>query len=62
MNLATSVGELTEVSNNIQLAPISENFTTNSIAVIRWLPGHYNISDGMTKENITTAAIMLRTM
>lgn len=59
MNLATSVREPIEPLNKVDLAFLRENFLLSSINEIGWLPGYHNFADGMTKDNKTSAALLL---
>lgn len=60
MNLATSMREPIEPSNKVHLAFIWENFLPCAINEIGWLLGHQIFSDGMTNDNKTSAALLLR--
>lgn len=60
MNLSTSIREPAEVANKIDLAFIRENFVPQRVSTIGWTPGYHNIADGMTKDNRTSAALLLR--
>lgn len=62
LNLATSIREPAEVVNKLDLAIIREAFTPRLVAEICWAPGHYNIADGLTKENRDTGALLNKTL
>lgn len=61
-NLATTIREPVEPENKIDLAYIRERFIPTGISAFGWIPGHYNISDGMTKDNRTTAALLINAL
>lgn len=59
LNLSTSIREPAEAANKIDLAFIRENFTPRAISTIAWTPGYYNVADGLTKDNRTSASLLL---
>lgn len=62
VNLATSIREPTEAANKVDLAFIRENFKPLTIRTIAWTPGYHNIADGLTKDNRTSASLLLRAL
>lgn len=62
VNLATSIREPAEMANKIDLAFLRERFNPRDIRTFGWVPGYYNIADGMTKDNRTSAALLLRAL
>lgn len=61
MNLATSIKYPVEMSNEIGLAFLRENFMSQTIDTIVGVPGYYNIANGLAKDKRTAAALLLRT-
>lgn len=62
LNLATTIREPIEVANKLDLASIRESFTPLVVSTFGWIPGYYNISDALTKDNRVTAALLNRTL
>lgn len=60
VSLSTSIREPEEAINKLDLAFLRENFTPRALNALCWLPGYSNIADGLTKENRTTAALLLK--
>lgn len=61
-DLATTVHEPLEPMNKVDLAAIRQLFRPNGINAISWSPGHYNATDALTKNNATTAALLLKVL
>lgn len=61
-DLSTTVHEPTEPLNKVDLASIRQLFLPTKISTIAWTPGHYNISDALTKNNLVSAALLLKTL
>lgn len=57
-SLVTTIREPVESENKVELAYLLERFIPTVIYGFGWIPGHYNISDGMTKDNRTIAALL----
>lgn len=62
VNLATQLLEPKEAVNKLYLAFIRENFTQLAIRTIAWTTGYYNIADGLTKDNTTSASLIIRAL
>lgn len=58
-NLATSIKEPAEAANKLDLAFLRERFVPDAISSFGWVPGYANITDGITKENRTTSALLI---
>lgn len=61
-DLTTTVHEPLEPLNKVDLASIRQLFLPSKIGTIAWIPGHYNISDALTKNNLVTAALLHKTL
>lgn len=59
-NLSTSVHEPVEALNKVDLAAIRELYNPSQVGTISWSPGHYNPTEALTKNNLTTAALLLK--
>lgn len=46
--------------NKIDLAYVRENFAPNIIATFGWTPVYHDFADGLTKDNKTSGALLLR--
>lgn len=60
LSLATFTRDPAQMCNKVDLASLRETFVPNGISVIGCLPGYYNISDELTKDNHTTVALLFR--
>lgn len=59
-DLSTTVHEPFEPLNKIDLAAIRQMYNPSQIDSISWSPSHYNVSDALTKNNLTTADLPLK--
>lgn len=60
--LATSTKEPEEALNKVDIAAIREAYSCQQIRTISWCPGYYLVADAMTKDNRTSAALLLKTL
>lgn len=59
---STTHHEPLEPMNKIDLSAIRELYNSRQIRAISWSPGYYNVADAMTKKNLTTAALLQKTL
>ena len=58
--LATSTKEPEEPLNKVDIAAIRQAFNNNKLQTVSWCPGYYLAADALTKDNRTSAALLLR--
>lgn len=61
-DLSTTVHEPTEPLNKVDLSFIRQLYDPCRISSIFWTPGHYNVSDALTKNNQTSAALLSKVL
>eukprot|EP00171_Calliarthron_tuberculosum_P022319 IDg22319t1 len=61
-SLATSVKEPEERRNKIDLSAIRESFDNGMLTSVSWTPGHYLVSDALTKDNRLTASLLTQVL
>lgn len=62
LELSTTSHDPAEDILKEDLAGLIQYFEPHMIGHFSWTPGHYNVPDPMTKDNRTTAALLLRTL
>lgn len=61
-DLSTTVHEPAEPLNKVDLSFIRQLFVPTKVGNIAWVPGHYNVSDALTKNNTNSAALLLKVL
>lgn len=61
-DLSTTVHEPVEPLYKVDIASIQQLFVPSKISAIGWIPGHYKISDALTKGDLVTAAVLFKTL
>lgn len=58
--LATSTKEPEEAFNKVDISAIRESYTCNKLNTVSWCPGYYLVADALTKDNRTSASLLLK--
>eukprot|EP00171_Calliarthron_tuberculosum_P018277 IDg18277t1 len=61
-SLVTSTKQPTEALNRIDIAAMREAFSNCSLRAVNWCPGYYLVADALTKDNRTTACLLLKVL
>lgn len=60
--LATSTKEPEEALNKVDISAIRQAFNQNDLQAISWCPGYFLVADALTKDNRTSAALLLKVL
>eukprot|EP00171_Calliarthron_tuberculosum_P003964 IDg3964t1 len=61
-NLIFTTKEPAEALNRVDIAAMREAFSKGALQAISWCSGHYLVADTMTKDNKTSAALLLKAL
>ncbi len=60
--LTTSTKEPEEAFNKVDISAIRQAYNTNKLQTISWCPGYYLVADALTKDNRTSASLLLKVL